>query len=193
MLSISFYEDSGHACILDTVLLGSSHGLHETAFDEDLKNRRKLSSLPICMHGIVSYRRECNNLESFAAGSLYSTPALQQMSRVYQCCCGQRAEKPAAVIGPPLRARQAWSMRGPWNIHATMRYATSRLSSYVPSYSYPVPFTLSRWRCSCIPKVSKRQSGAMRVEGNRVHIPQMWLIRLHRPIRLVCQLPGQSN
>lgn len=75
----------------------------------------------------VSYCRECNNLESFAAGSLYSTPALQLMSRVYQCCCGQRAEKPAAVMGPQLRARQLWSMRGLWNIHGTMRYATSRL------------------------------------------------------------------
>lgn len=101
MLSISFYEDSGHACILDTVLLGSSHGLHETAFDEDLKNRRTPSSLPICMHGIVSYRRECYNLESFAAGSLYSTPALQQMSQAYQCCCGQRAEKPAGSRSGP--------------------------------------------------------------------------------------------
>lgn len=107
----------------------------------------------------VSYCRECNNLESFAAGSLYSTPALQLMSRVYQCCCGQRAEKPAAVMGPQLRARQLWSMRGLWNIHGTMRYATSRLSSYTSSYLYPVPFTLSRWRCSCIPKSAKEAVG----------------------------------
>lgn len=107
----------------------------------------------------VSYCRECNNLESFAAGSPYSTPALQQMSQVYQCCCGQRAEKPAAVMGPPLRARQPWSMRGLWNIHGTMGYATSRLSSHTSSYSYPVPFTLSRWRCSCIPKSAKETDG----------------------------------
>lgn len=137
----------------------SQDRFHETAFDEDLKDCRKSSSLPICMHGIVSYRRKCNNFESFAAGSLYYTAALQLMSQVYQCCCGQRAEKPAAVMGPPLRARQPWSMRGPWNIHGTMRYATSRLSSYVPSYSYPVPFTLSRWRCSCIPKSVKEAVG----------------------------------
>lgn len=42
-------------------------------------------------------------------------------------------------------------------------------------------------------KAPKRQSGAMRVEDNRVHVPQVWLIRLHRPIRVVCHLPGQSN
>lgn len=105
MLSISFYEDSGHACILDTVLLRSSHGLKiafmRQPFDEDLKDCRTSSSLPICMHGIVSYRRECYNLESFAAGSPYSTPALQQMSQVYQCRCGQRAEKPAGSRSGP--------------------------------------------------------------------------------------------
>lgn len=53
------------------------------------------------MHGMYPIAGECNNFESFAAGSLYYTAALQQMSQVYQCCCGQRAEKPAGSRSGP--------------------------------------------------------------------------------------------
>lgn len=96
-----------------------------------------------------------------------SQPAVSILLQLYNKCLestnvvavSARRSRPAAVVGLPLRARQAWSMRGLWNIHGTMGYATSRLSSYTSSYSYPVPFTLSRWRCSCIPKSAKKAVG----------------------------------
>lgn len=155
-----------------------------------------------CLHFLYACMVLCPTAGSVTT-SRASQPAVSIILQRYNKCLrstnvvavSARRSQPAAVVGLPLRARQAWSMRGPWNIHGTMRYATSRLSSYVPSYSYLI---LSRSRsvggdARASQKVSKRQSGAMRVEGNRVHIPQMWLIRLHRPIRVVCHFPGQSN
>lgn len=59
-----------------------------------------------CLHFLYACMVLCptagsNNFESFAAGSLYYTAALQQMSQVYQCCCDQRAEKPASSRSGP--------------------------------------------------------------------------------------------
>lgn len=164
MLSISFYEDSGHACTLDTVLLGSSHGLKIAFMRQPSTRTSKIAAQ--CLHFLYACMVLCPTAGSVTT-SRASQPAVSILLQLYNKCLrstivvavSARRSRPAAVVGLPLRARQPRSMRGLWNIHGTMRYGTSRLSSYVPSYSYPVPFTLSRWRCSCIPKSAKEAVG----------------------------------